>query len=261
MPLPPESPMPRAAAVAPGRERTGGDGQATTIDQVFEAILKDIVGGIYSAGARLPAERDLARQLGASRPTLREALRRLSEWRITETRRGSGVAVLPKREWSIEVLPSYIKFARPGPGETTVARLLIDLLELRRRLARDIVSIVAGRLPAGSTDAARTLAERAWRERANAAAFTRADFLVMRSLVEAAGFLPAVWLLNRLSTVYFDLADAVVAQFAPPSDYLESQELLFAALDAGNGSAAGEIIDGYLLRHDQPLLLTLEKIS
>ena len=52
----------------------------TAIDAVFERLLADIVGGVYPAGSRLPAERELSRHLGASRPTLREALRPLCEW-------------------------------------------------------------------------------------------------------------------------------------------------------------------------------------
>ncbi|MDX2089282.1 MAG: GntR family transcriptional regulator, partial [Kofleriaceae bacterium] len=52
----------------------------TAIDAVFEKLLADIVGGTYRSGTRLPAERELSRLLGASRPTLREALRRLGEW-------------------------------------------------------------------------------------------------------------------------------------------------------------------------------------
>jgi len=58
--------------------------EVTAIDAVFETLLKDIVGGSYPSGTRLPAERELARQLGASRPTLREALRRLGEWNLVE---------------------------------------------------------------------------------------------------------------------------------------------------------------------------------
>lgn len=53
--------------------------EITAIDAVFEKLLADIVRGVHPAGTRLPAERELARQLGASRPTLREALRRLGE--------------------------------------------------------------------------------------------------------------------------------------------------------------------------------------
>ena len=46
-------------------------------------------------GARLPAERVLARLLGVSRPALREATSRLAALGILETRRGSGTYLAP----------------------------------------------------------------------------------------------------------------------------------------------------------------------
>ncbi len=56
--------------------------------------LKDLVRERHLApGDRLPAERELARELGVSRPTLREALRTLSLLGVLETRRGSGTSV------------------------------------------------------------------------------------------------------------------------------------------------------------------------
>ena len=104
----------------------------TAIDQVFERLLSDIVSGVHPAGSRLPAERELSRQLGASRPTLREALRRLGEWNLVEPRRGSGVVVRPYRDWSIEVLAAYLRYGKPDPGQPTIARILIDMLAIRR---------------------------------------------------------------------------------------------------------------------------------
>src|SRR5215468_7523027 len=81
---------------------------------VFERLVGDIVSATYPPGARLPAERDLARNLGASRPTLREALRRLGEWGLIEARRGSGVVVRGLRDWSFDVLPTYIRRGDPA---------------------------------------------------------------------------------------------------------------------------------------------------
>jgi hypothetical protein len=104
----------------------------TAIDAVFEKLLSDIVGGVHPAGARLPAERELSRQLGASRPTLREALRRLGEWHLVEPRRGSGVVVRPYRDWSIEVLAGYMRYGKPAPGQAPITRILLDMLSLRR---------------------------------------------------------------------------------------------------------------------------------
>src|SRR5262245_7603855 len=83
---------------------------------VFDQLLEDIVSGRYEPGARLPAERDLARLLGASRPTLREALRRLGEWGLIEARRSSGIVVREPREWNFDVLPSYLRHGAPRQG-------------------------------------------------------------------------------------------------------------------------------------------------
>jgi DNA-binding FadR family transcriptional regulator len=48
--------------------------QASSANAIFDRLLREIVSGVYPPGARLPAERELSRLLGASRPTLREAL-------------------------------------------------------------------------------------------------------------------------------------------------------------------------------------------
>src|SRR5258707_9810656 len=103
----------------------------TAIDAVFEKLLAAIVSGTYTAGTRAPAERELSRQLGASRPTLREALRRLGEWNLVEPRRGSGVVVRPYRDWSIEVIAAYLRYGKPEANQPTIARMLIDVLAMR----------------------------------------------------------------------------------------------------------------------------------
>src|SRR5512135_819888 len=155
------------------------DPTTTAIDAVFEKLLTDIVRGTYAAGSRLPAERELSRRLGASRPTLREALRRLGEWNLVEPRRGSGVVVRPMSEWSIEVLPAYLRWGRPGAGQPTIARMLVDLLALRRCLFVDVIRLVATRVQPGGTASARAALDRAWALRDTGQAFQREDFQVI----------------------------------------------------------------------------------
>src|SRR5213075_2926776 len=99
------------------------------------------------AGSRLPAERELSRQLGASRPTLREALRRLGEWNLLEPRRGSGVVVRPYRDWSIEVLTAYLRYGKPDAGQATITRILVDMLAIRRALVLEVIRFTADRIP------------------------------------------------------------------------------------------------------------------
>ena len=234
---------------------------ATAIEAVFDAILADIVRGHYPAGARLPAERELARQLGASRPTLREALRRLGEWTLVEPRRGSGVVVRPMNEWSIEVLPAYLRWGRPAPGQPTIGRMLVDLLALRRALFVDVVRLVAARIAPGGTATARAALDRAWALRDAGAEFQQADFGVIRAVVDAAGLLPALWVLNRVSGVYLEVAATLSTSFKAPADYHQAHSRFLDALDRGEGDAAATIVSDYLDRHDRALVSALEAFA
>ena len=61
----------------------------TVVRQVEQLILR----GILRPGERLPSERDLAEELGVSRPSLRDALAELSDRGLLVSRAGSGVFV------------------------------------------------------------------------------------------------------------------------------------------------------------------------
>lgn len=61
--------------------------------QIAEQIRKLIGKGAVAPGERLPAERDLAHQLGVSRPSLREALIALEVEGLLDVRVGSGIYV------------------------------------------------------------------------------------------------------------------------------------------------------------------------
>ncbi len=62
--------------------------------QIADQIAALIEKGEYGAGQRLLPERDLARQLGVSRPSVREALIALEVEGYVEVREGSGVYLL-----------------------------------------------------------------------------------------------------------------------------------------------------------------------
>src|SRR6266487_457448 len=61
--------------------------------QIADQIRALIRSREFAAGARLPPERDLARQLGVSRPSVREALIALEIEGLVEVRIGSGIYV------------------------------------------------------------------------------------------------------------------------------------------------------------------------
>jgi DNA-binding FadR family transcriptional regulator len=85
-------------------------------DQIAELVER----GEYRPGERLPPERDLARQLRVSRPSVREALIALEVEGYVEVRVGSGVYVRDHRAARAQ-LP-----ADSGPFELIQARSLVE---------------------------------------------------------------------------------------------------------------------------------------
>jgi DNA-binding FadR family transcriptional regulator len=90
--------------------------------QIADQIRSLIGNGEVAPGARLPAERDLARQLGVSRPSLREALIALEVEGLLDVRVGSGIYVTPAegrgRAFEID--------GASGPFEVIRARWMIE---------------------------------------------------------------------------------------------------------------------------------------
>ncbi|MDX6205895.1 MAG: GntR family transcriptional regulator, transcriptional repressor for pyruvate dehydrogenase complex [Frankiales bacterium] len=63
-----------------------------THEVVLRRIEEDLAAGRITLGQRLPGERQLAEQLGVSRPSVREAIRVLEAMGIVRTAAGSGAA-------------------------------------------------------------------------------------------------------------------------------------------------------------------------
>jgi DNA-binding FadR family transcriptional regulator len=62
--------------------------EGNAFEETVERLLTVIKLGMVGPGERFPAERELATQLGISRPTLREAIRELQQAGYVESRRG-----------------------------------------------------------------------------------------------------------------------------------------------------------------------------
>ena len=92
--------------------------------QIAEQLRALMEIGEFAIGQRLPAERDLAVQLGVSRPSVREALIALEVEGWVEVRSGSGVYVLKnKAPPKSDAKAAYDEW---GPLELIMARGLIE---------------------------------------------------------------------------------------------------------------------------------------
>jgi GntR family transcriptional repressor for pyruvate dehydrogenase complex len=98
---------------------------AVDSDRLYRKIarmLTDLIAaGEFVPGQRLPGERELARQLGVSRPSVREALIALEVEEKVEVRVGSGVFVSHPR-----ALPATVLHQGEGPFELIRARWVIE---------------------------------------------------------------------------------------------------------------------------------------
>jgi DNA-binding FadR family transcriptional regulator len=89
--------------------------------QVADQLRQLIDSGEFPVGDRLPTERELAAQLGVSRPTVREALIALEVDGRVRIRVGSGIYVLASQEPATVATPPLA-----GPFEILAARALFE---------------------------------------------------------------------------------------------------------------------------------------
>jgi DNA-binding FadR family transcriptional regulator len=89
--------------------------------KIADQLRKLIDAGEFAVGSRLPPERDLAAQLGVSRPSVREALIALEVEGLVEVRMGSGIYVRERGAGA-----GGRSVLSDGPFEVIRARLLIE---------------------------------------------------------------------------------------------------------------------------------------
>ena len=99
--------------------------------QIADQLRALIERGEFAVGSRLPPERDLAVQLGVSRPSVREALIALEVEGLVEVRMGSGIYVRDGEAASPR------RVTAESPLETIRARQLIEA-ELAANAARSM---------------------------------------------------------------------------------------------------------------------------
>lgn len=211
--------------------------------QIADQVRTLIVGGEFAVGGRLPAERDLAQQLGVSRPSVREALIALEVEGWVEVRSGSGVYVqnrsAPARNG--EASSHALSPAEWGP---------LELIRARRVVEGEVAAIAAAEVSTAHIDAmAHALADMR-NDSGQGIVPLAGDRAFHATIVAASGNAVLIetverfWdsrrgrLFERLGG-YFETADSWRAAIA-------EHEQIFAAIEAHDADAARRAMHAHL---------------
>ena len=103
--------------------------QRTTLTTAaFEQLIANVVDGTWKAGDRLPPERDLCRQFGIARTSLREALKAMELVGMLNSRVGHGTFVCPRSEFlSRPMLWAFTGIDKTELSHVMDSRLVIEV--------------------------------------------------------------------------------------------------------------------------------------
>ena len=110
-------------------------------DDVFDQIVGEVLRGAVPAGDALPSERRLAEVLGVSRPSVREALKRLDHAGLVDVRQGDATIVRDfRRTGGMDLLPALLTSG--GTVDIPTAR---SLMETRLHVGPFVAKLAAER--------------------------------------------------------------------------------------------------------------------
>jgi GntR family transcriptional repressor for pyruvate dehydrogenase complex len=213
--------------------------------QIAEQLREAILEGRLAPGQALPTERELAESFGASRATIREALRALEAQGLIVGGGAPGPAVVAKD--------------LHGPARdaiTTLLRLkqveLSDLVDLRCLLEMDAVERAAKRPDRARLDEARSALELMQDDGIGIEAFDEADVRFHVALVRASGNEAMQLVMLALhDPVAAHLLEALHAQPDPRATLrrLTSEHAaILESVEAGEGPQASTMIERHIRR-------------
>lgn len=161
------------------------DSTADFSAQIAQAIRDAIVGGDLIVDQRLPSEAELAEQFNVSRPTVREALKRLAAQSLIRTQRGATGGAFVNR----------LRFEEAYDQQVTTSTLLLSMnsvsfdvaCEARYALERACAPLASQRRTPDQLATMRAEIHRQSQPGLTDEAFCASDVTLHRAFVDAAG--------------------------------------------------------------------------
>jgi GntR family negative regulator for fad regulon and positive regulator of fabA len=171
---------------------------------VEQRLLRAVLDGTFPPGSNLPGERQLAQQLGVTRPTLREALHRLASDGWFDIRHGVPTRVCDYwREGNLNVLGTLVRYSEHLP-----ANFVSNLLAVRLCLAPAYTRAAVARAPGRVSE----LLDGYERLNDEASSFASADWNLHQGLTVASGNPVFTLILNGFAGFYVEMASRYFSQ-------------------------------------------------
>lgn len=209
--------------------------------QISEQLREAIMSGELKADDRLPTEEELASRYQVSRPTIREALKRLAAQNLIRSRRGPAGGTFVNRPTLEEASQSLTSSA------TLLASMnQFSLSEIAD--ARHEMEAICCRLAAQQPDPIQ-LAEMAkelaiqQQESLSDEEFCASDVRFHRALVDMSRNAMLQFLMYGVIEAMQPVANMVVYRFRDRQDVIEAHKALYQAIEQQDSQAAGVALD------------------
>ena len=217
------------------------DRRGTTSEEVISQLREMIHRGELRSGDRLPPERDLAKLLGVSRPTLRAGIRSLAAVGILQSRQGAGTFVV-KADGPPSLDSSPLKLMASLHGFTTG-----EMFEARKSLEMAIAGLAAERATGEQMASMAEAIAGMYASLDNPEQFLVHDMSFHQSVAAASGNRILTSLMNMVATILYDVRSKTVKR---ARDFKESAEMhfhIYRAVRDRNPEAARNAMRDHLM--------------
>jgi GntR family transcriptional repressor for pyruvate dehydrogenase complex len=219
----------------------------STRDRVVEHVRRLIENGGLKPGDRLPGERDLAHELGVSRPSVRSGLEALEAMGVVVSRRGAGTFIADgPPDLGTEPLSLLASLHRFTPAEMFEARLVLEV---------GIAGLAAQHAEGEPLAAMAEEVTEMFASLDDPAAFLLHDVRFHRAVAAGCGNRVLAALMEMVAAQFYELRRETVERARNLRDSAEMHRRIFRAIRARDPDGARLAMTEHLLhaRHAQDL--------
>jgi GntR family transcriptional repressor for pyruvate dehydrogenase complex len=212
-----------------------------TSEEVVAQLREMIHRGELRPGDRLPPERDLAKLLGVSRPTLRAGIRSLSAVGVLQSRQGAGTFVVQTNGQPV-LDSSPLRLMASLHGFTSA-----EMFEARLSLEMAVAGLAAER---ATGDQMATMAEEItamYASLEDPEQFLIHDVRFHQSMAAASGNRILTVLMNMVAKILFDIRIKTVKRATDLKESVEMHRRIYHAIRKHDPEAAREMMREHLV--------------